>query len=550
MTISTTINPHPYTPEYSLANPLIRPMGRNGVVASHHYLASEAGLEILRKGGNAIDAAVAVSAALGVVEPAMNGAGGNGNMLIYWAADDRTYCLDFSGTTPRAAGNATSGDVYFGPRAQLVPGNLDGWLAALERFGTMDRESVFAPAIRHADDGYPVSPTLTYYIGRMLKTLQGEDSDVARTFAPGGRAYQPGEIVRQPHLANTYRAIAKGGAEVFYRGEIARAIASHVSERGGWLSAEDLAAYQAEWQEPLVADYDGWRVSTPPPPCSGVQILETLRILEGFDLKEWNSLSADYLHVLVEAIKLARHDRVFEGSSTSNAHRVSDFLSDAHVQDLRRRIDMRHAAPSEGDWYTSPHTTHFSVADRNGNVVSSTQTLGAIFGSGVVVDGTGLILNGLLFLFDFDPGSPNQLAPGKKIDDPMAPLIARHRDGRTLAVGSPGGQGILQTNVQMFLNVAQFGLSPQQSVEAPRLTSWGKRAFIDKFGRTYDPTALALEDRFPEELKAELASRGHALQLLGEWSHAVGAGAIALRHANGVVEGGADPRRDGLAYAF
>ncbi len=549
MTISTAVNPHPYTPEYSHASPLIRPMGLNGVVASHHYLASGAGVEVLRQGGNAVDAAVAVSAALGVVEPAMNGAAGNGNMLIYCAADDRTYCLDFSGTTPRAAGSATSGDVYFGPRAQLVPGNLGGWLAALERFGTMDRAAVFAPAIRYAEEGQPVSPTLTYYIGRMLTTLQGEDSGVARIFAPGGRASQPGEIVRQPDLADTYRAIVEGGADAFYRGEIARRIAAYVAARGGWLSEDDLRDFAPEWQEPLAIDHDGWRVATPPPPCGGIQILETLKILEGFDLERWSALSADYLHVLVEAIKLARYDRVFEGSSTSNAHRASYFLSDAHVSELRRRIDRR-AAPSEGDWYTSPHTTHFCVADRAGNVVSSTQTLGAIFGSGVVVEGTGLILNGLLFLFDFDPGSPNQLAPGKKVDDPMAPLIARHADGRVLAVGSPGGQGILQTNVQMFDDVAHFGLSPQAAVEAPRLTSWGRRAFIDKFGQTYDPTALALEDRFPEEVKAELARRGHVLQPLGEWSHAVGAGAVVLRHANGVVEGGADPRRDGLAYAF
>jgi gamma-glutamyltranspeptidase/glutathione hydrolase len=501
-------------------------------------------------GGDAVDAAVAVSAALGVVEPAMNGPAGNGTMLIHWAADGRTYGLDFSGSVPMAAGIASSGDVYFGPRAQLVPGNVGGWLAALERFGTMDRATVFAPAIRLAEDGQPVSPTLSYYMRRMLSQLQGVESGVASIFAPGGQPMAAGEVLRQPDLARTYRAIVEGGADAFYRGELAAQVAACVSARGGWLSANDLRSFAPVWEEPLAIDHGGWRVMTPPPPNSGVQILETLRLQEAFDLSQWDPLGPDYLHLLVEAIKLARHDRVFNGSSLHGAAGAELFLSDEHIADLRQSIDPGWAAESEGDWYVSPHTTHFAVADRAGNVVSSTQSLGAIFGSGVVVDGTGIILNGLLFLFELDPSVPNGIRPGKKMDDPMAPIIATHADGRVLAVGSPGGQGILQTNVQMFNNVVHFGMAPQAAVESPRITSWGRRAFIDKFGHVYDPRSLAIEDRLPKATQEELERRGHVLEPLGEWSHAVGAGAIVLRHANGVLEGGADPRRDGLAYAF
>ena len=550
MTQTEVINPHPYTPQYSHADPLIRPMGRNGSVASHHYLASEAGLEILRKGGNAIDAAVAVSAALGVVEPAMNGAAGNGNMLIWNAAEERTYCLDFSGHAPAGVGDAGRDDVYFSARAPLVPGNLSGWLTALERFGTMDRETVFAPAIRYAEEGQPVSPTLSYYIGRMLTQLQGAESGVARIFAPGGRPFEPGEIVRQPELAQTYRMLVRDGADSFYRGELARQIGAYVRAHDGWLTTDDLDSYAATWEEPLAISYGDWRVMTPPPPCSGIQILQTLKLLATYDPDRWSSFDPDYVHILVEAIKLARDDRVYGGSTSTRARETEYFLSDDHIADLRAKIDPARAAASEGDWYSSPHTTHLSVGDRDGNLVSSTQTLGAIFGSGVVVDGTGLILNGLLFLFDADPNSPNRLAPGKKIDDPMSPVIARHSSGRTLAIGSPGGQGILQTNVQMFANLVHFGLSPQAAVEAPRITSWGRRCFIDKFGGDYDPRSLAIEDRLPEASQVELARRGHVLVPLGEWSHAVGAGAIVERHENGVLEGGADPRRDGLAYAF
>jgi gamma-glutamyltranspeptidase/glutathione hydrolase len=480
----------------------------------------------------------------------MNGPAGNGTMLIHCADDGRTYGLDFSGNVPMAAGTATSGDVYFGPRAQLVPGNVGGWLAALERFGTMDRATVFAPAVRLADGGQPVSPTLSYYMRRMLSQLQGADSGVASMFAPGGRPMEPGEVLRLPDLADTYRSIVKGGADVFYRGEIAEQIAHCVSSRGGWLSADDLRDFAPAWEEPLAIEHSGWRVMTPPPPCSGVQILETLRLLEAFDISQWDALSPEYLHVLIEAIKLARYDRVFNFSSRQGTDGAHQFLRDGHIDRLRGSINLAEAAESEGDWFVPPHTTHFSVADRAGNVVSSTQSLGAIFGSGVVVGGTGLILNGLLFLFELDPSAPNGIAPGKKMDDPMSPMMATHPDGRVLAVGSPGGQGILQTNVQMFNDVVHFGMSPQAAVESPRVTSWGRRAFIDKFGHLYDPRSLAIEDRLPRRTQAELVQRGHVLEPLGGWSHAVGAGAIVLRHANGILEGGADPRRDGLAYAF
>ena len=236
---------------------------------------------------------------------------------------------------------------------------------------------------------------------------------------------------------------------------------------------------------------------TPPPPCSGIQILQTLRVLSGYDVGRWDAFSEDYLHTLVEAVKLCRHDRVFEGSTSTRASEAAYFLSDEHIAELRAKIDPARAAASEGDWYSSPHTTHLSVGDRDGNLVSSTQTLGAIFGSGVVVDGTGVILNGLLFLFDSDPASPNRMEPGKKIDDPMSPVIARHPSGRAVAIGSPGGQGILQTNVQMFANIVHFGMSPQAAVESPRITSWGRRCFIDKFGGDHDPRSLAIEDRLP-----------------------------------------------------
>ena len=549
MATKVIANPHPWVPQSSVTNPLVRVMSRNGNASSHHYLASQAGTEVLRAGGNAVDAAVAISAALGVVAPAMIGAAGNGYMTIFWAPDQRTYCLDFAGTAPAMVGEATPDDVYFGPRAQLVPGAVAGWMTALERFGALDPAAVFAPAIRYAEQGFPVSPTLSGFIARMLRELQGERSAVAELLAPNGRALQPGEILQQPDLAETYRMIARQGPEIFYRGEIAQRISRYLSDRQGWLTAADLETFSATWQEPVSIEYRGWTVMAPPPPCSGLQILQTLKILEGYDLKSWNALAPDYVHTLVEAIKLSREDRVTGGSTSTHASESTRFLSDQHTSALRRRIDPRQAAPSEGDWYTSPHTTHFTVGDGSGNVVSSTQTLGAIFGSGEVVDGTGLILNGLLFLFDADPRSPNRLEGGKKIDNPMSPVIAHHSSGETLAVGSPGGQGILQTTVQLFADIVDFGMPPQAAVEAPRFVSFGRRAFIAQFAPDHDPRSLAMEDRFPEATTAELARLGHVIELVGDWSHSVGAGAVTYVRENGVLEGGSDPRQDGLTAA-
>jgi gamma-glutamyltranspeptidase / glutathione hydrolase len=543
-------NPHPYAPSVSGANPLVSVMGRNGVAATHHYLASSVGIDVLKQGGNAVDAAVAISAVLGVVEPAMCGPAGTGNMVILWADDGQAHCLDFSGSAPSRLGEISPNGMYFGAGAAMVPGSTGGWLAALERFGTLGAETVFAPAIRYAEDGFPISATLAYYLSRMAASLRTCPA-TASIFLPHDRVPEPGEMLRQTDLANTYRVIAHGGAQAFYRGNLAERMLAAIQAMHGWLSAADLRDFEAEWQTPLAIQYRDWTVVTPPPPCSGVQILQTLSILAGYDLRNLDPLSGEYLHMLVEAIKLAREDRVVGGSWLADGSGAARYLEPEYSRELRTRIHPEHAAPSSGDWFqSSTNTTHFCVADRWGNLVSSTQTLGTLFGSGVVLDGTGMLLNGLLFLFDTDPKALNRLAPGKKLDLVMSPVLAQRPDGETIVVGSPGGQGSLQTIVQMLVNMIDFGLVPQQAVEAPRVLSLGRRAFIDKFGPDHDPTALAIEDRVPVQAQEELTRRGHSIEHLGEWSHTVGAGAAIRRRSTGVLEGGADPRRDGLAYAY
>jgi gamma-glutamyltranspeptidase/glutathione hydrolase len=296
--------------------------------------------------------------------------------------------------------------------------------------------------------------------------------------------------------------------------------------------------------EPLSTTVHGWQVLTPPPPCAGVQTLQTLRLVE--ELPGGTPWSPEYLHALIEAIKLARADRV------AQAPGPYERLSSDYVAHLRRQIDAQCAAPSEGDRYAgaSAFTTSFCVADAEGTMVSCTQSLGQLFGAATMAGDTGLLLNDFLWWFDEDAASPNALGAGKKLDMCLAPTLALAPDGARLAVATPGSNGIAQTTAQMLANVLRFGLPPQASLEMPRLVSLGRHPFIDPWGAEREPTLVAVEDRVPPSTRAELAQRGHVLEDLGSWSNTVGSGVAILRHAAGVLDGGADPRRDAQACGW
>ena len=354
-------------------------------------------------------------------------------------------------------------------------------------------------------------------------------------------------------LAGTFRQVAEGGAEVFYRGPIARAIARAVGEAGGWLTEADLAAFAPEWREPLAIDYRGWEVSTVPPPFSAFQMLETLNVLEGYDLGAWGHNSEDYLHHLIEAIKLASADRLAYAYAGETPTR--GLVSKAYAASQRARIDGAHAAVSEGERFDSvklpqqigegypaqfanEQTTHFACADADGTVVSVTQTLGMVFGSGFAVPGTGLVLNNILKWMDRDPASPNVLRPGKKAGTMMSPTQVFKDGAFALSIGTPGSYGILQTQPQMLLNVLEFGLNVQEAIEAPRV-------------RIYRDRLVDAEARIPEATREGLARRGHQVNALEEWSWVVGGGQGIARDAeSGALMAGADPRRDGYALAI
>ena len=528
-------------------------MGTRGAVASAHPLASMAGIRILLEGGNAVDAAVAVGSTLNVVEPFMSSAGGIGLMFISRARTRERHVLDFIGPAPRAADHArcTEDELAGGPKSCATPGNLGGWLAALERFGSMPRPRVLAPAIELAENGVPLTFANVTFFEQARATL-GRSAEAGRLYLGNGGP-RPGKVVTYKELAATFRQVAEGGAEVFYRGPIARAIARAVTEAGGWLSEEDLAAFRPEWRQPLRITYRGREVCTVPPPFSAFQMLETLNVLEGYDVVGWGHNSPDYLHHLIEAVKLGSADRL--AYAYSGTPPIAGLTSKAYAGSQRARIDAARAAVSEGERHNperlpgqiaeghparfeNEQTTHFACADAEGTVVSVTQTLGVPFGSGFAVPGTGLVLNNILKWMDRDPASPNVLRPGRKAGTMMSPTQVFQDGAFALSIGTPGSYGILQTQPQMLLNVLEFGLNLQEAIEAPRV-------------RVYRDRLVDAEARIAEGTRAELGRRGHRINVLDDWSWVVGGGqGIARDVESGALMAGADPRRDGYALAI
>jgi gamma-glutamyltranspeptidase/glutathione hydrolase len=528
-------------------------MGTRGAVASAHPLASMSGIRVLLDGGNAVDAAVAVGSTLNVAEPFMSGAGGIGLMVISRARTRERHVLDFIGRVPAAAdpARATEDELAGGPKSCATPGNLGGWLAALERFGSMTPQRVLAPAIELAENGVALTWMNARFFEQARSTL-ARSAEAERLYLGNGGP-RPGKVVSYKELAATYRQVAEGGAEAFYRGPIAKAIARAVSEAGGWLSEADLAGFAPEWREPLAVTYRGWEVCSVPPPFSAFQMLETLNILEGYDVAGWGHNSPDYLHHFIEAVKLGSADRLAYAYSPDVP--VRGLVSKAYAASQRGRIDPGRAAVSEGERFNptrlpgqigeghpadfmNEQTTHFACADAEGTVVSVTQTLGAPFGSGFAIPGTGLVLNNILKWMDRDPASPNVLRPGRKAGTMMSPTQV-FRDGAfALSIGTPGSYGILQTQPQMLLNVLEFGLNVQEAIEAPRV-------------RVYRDRLVDAEARIPAETREALARRGHEVNVIDDWSWIVGGGqGLARDSESGALMAGADPRRDGYALAI
>lgn len=568
--------------------------GTRALVTSAHPLASIAGMQVLMNGGNAADAAVAVAATLNVVEPQSSGLGGNGFTTYYDKATGKVLSLSMAGAAPKAvqAAAMTEETLNQGPKAAITPGNLGGLLELLRRFGTRSLGEVLAPAIRYAEDGHPIHAGLASGIaGRRAFFEQVESS--ARLFLPGGKPPATGELFRSPDYAATLRKLVeaeqqalRGGAsradairaahDRFYKGDIARDIDAFFKQQGGLLTAEDLAAYAPQWTDPIHTTYRGYDIySNPSTSRGGFEVLMQLNLVEGFDLKALGPGSPQALHYVIEAIKLAKADVYkYVADPKFTTVPVAGMLSKAYASRRRQLIDAARAGayadagnPQEFDPTSSapraaaagrpfaerydgdPETTSFSIVDPAGNAVACTPTLGGGFGTGVVVGRTGLLFNNGMRLGSTSPYPDNvNYVRGGQI--PLlnnSPVIVM-KDGRfVMALGTPGGEGIGQTQFQAIVNVLDFGMPIQEAIEAPRF-------ILDAEPNFYKPGAamtVAMERRVPAETRKALEAMGHTLRVLPEFTAAVGGmQGILVDSAKGTMTAGADPRRAGYAIGW
>ena len=531
--------------------------GVNGMVASAHPLASLAGLRLLMAGGNAFDAAVATAATLNVVEPYMSGVGGIGLALVYLAKENRVRALNFSGRAPKAAepSRFTEETKETGVLAPLVPGNVAGWLTLHETYGLLDRERIFQPAIDYAEYGFPVTQLNSRMMAQSTPRLSRFPS-ASIILDSSGQPPKPGTRLKMPQLAESLRTISQHGKETFYRGELAQSIVKGNQEMGGLFTQDDLAKYEAQWQEPLCINYRDYEIYTTPPNSSGFQILQTLKLMEGFHSTDLIFQHPNTLHLFMEAVKLCVTDRIkYSGDPDYVDIPIKGLLSDEYAAHQRLRVNREKAALVSGEHYTrkvpsgsltagSPEefdggmTTHFAVADREGNVVSITQTLGGAFGSALAVGNTGIFLNNMSYWFDLEEGSPNLIGPDKRVDFVVAPTQTLKAGKFFLSMGTPGSWGILQTTPQLLVNALDFGMNIQEAVEAPRF-------------RYYTGRHVEMEERFPAHVRRALEDRGHEVSVIEPWSISVGgAQAIQVDMEAGVFQGAADPRRDGYAMGW
>ena len=524
--------------------------GRAGMIASAHPLATAAGLEMLRKGGNAVDAAVATAFALGVVEPNASGLGGGGYIVFYRAKTGRAEAIDYREMAPQKA----TADMYplapdgkgvlnkastVGHRACAVPGNLAGLNMALKRWGTLRLADVLAPAIRYAEEGYPVTKTLSEMMTNYYDKL-AQFPEATRVYLKDGLAYEPGDKLVLKDLAKTLRLIAAQGPDVFYRGEIADAIAREMAAGGGLITKADLAAYEPKLREPVRGAYRGYElIAMPPSSSGGTHVIQLLNILEGFDVAALGHNTAAGLHVQAEATKRVFADRAkYSGDADFVKVPTAGMISKKYATQLRQTISLKQAGTKvpPGNPYSvmSGGTTHASFADKDGNLVALTQTINLFFASGVVIPGYGIMMNDEMDDFMPVPGNPNSIAPGKRPGSSMSPTIVL-KDGKPfLSLGSPGATRIITALPQILMNVIDHRMDLQQAINAPRAHCTG--------------TQVDVESRIPESVREALKAQGHKLSVRGAVDlHFGGAQAVMIDPQTGRYYGAADPRRDGFA---
>ena len=521
----------------------------HGMVATSQPLASQAGVDILKRGGNAVDAAVAMAAVLNVTEPNMTGIGGDAFVLVYSAKAKKLSGLNASGRAPRAltrdhfASRRLAQIPVTGMEAITVPGAFDGWVTLLERHGTMKLADLLAPAIGYAEDGFPLMEKIVAdwepEVGKLKATAAA-----AATYLVNGAPPRAGDVFVQKNLARTFRTLARGGRDAFYKGEIARAIVDYCQKNGGYLALEDFAAQKAEWVEPISTDYRGHTLYEIPPNGQGLTALLLLNILEGIDLGAMRPDPIRYYHTMIEATKIAFADRNrYIADQAFSKVPVKELLSKDYAAQRRKLIDPARAIepPRYGDIRVGSDTTYFSVVDKDRNAVSFINSIFHSFGSGIVAGDTGIMLQNRGSAFSLDPEHPNRLEPGKRPFHTIIPAML-FKDGRLLmSYGVMGGDIQPQGHAQVLVNLVDRGMNLQQAIDAPRF-------------RYISGRGVMLEDQITAPVIDELVRLGHerVMPPAGVMHRALmgGGQAIQIDPVSGVLSGASDVRKDGLALGY
>ena len=525
-------------------------ISKEGIVASESPLASQAGVRILERGGNAVDAAIATNAMMGVVEPMMNGIGGDLFAIVYDAKANKLYGLNASGWAPKGLtidflqkqGLRTM--PQSGVNSITVPGVVDGWQKLADKFGRRKLTDDLASAIRTARDGFPVPEWDAAYWAADVDLLRTDDA-ATTLYLPHDRPPKVGDIFKNPELAESLTDIAEHGRDAFYKGEISKKILDAEKRHNGTMTAQDLSEFSAEWVDPISTTYRDWTVFEMPPNGQGIGALEMLNIMDTFPLGDkdagYGFGTTKTLHAMIEAKKLAYADVAkYLADPRGQKVPVKTLVSKEWAAERAKLIDPDKAAcdVGAGEIATGNDTTYLTVVDRDGNMVSLIQSNYAAFGSGIVPAGTGFVLHNRGGLFSLDAASPNALAGHKRPRHTIIPGFAQKGDTR-IAFGIMGGWNQAQAHAQFIANIADFKMNIQAAVEAPRFTKY-----------TFNGCDVEMENRFNGKVRDELTAKGHQIKVLGFFSSRVGGGQAVLRDfAAGVNYGASDPRKDGEAIA-
>jgi gamma-glutamyltranspeptidase/glutathione hydrolase len=544
LTMSMMATPGIFAQDRSQGRSMV--ISRGGIVAAESPLAAQAGVRMLESGGNAVDAAIATNATMGVVEPMMNGVGGDLFAIVYDAKANKLYGLNSSGWAPKAL------TIEFlqkqglrempqrGVHAITVPGAVDGWQKLADRFGRKKLAEDLAAAIRTAEEGFLVPEWTAAYWADELDLLRSDEA-ASKVYLPNDHAPRVGEVFRNPDLAGSLQQIATRGRDAFYKGEIGKKILESMRHHNGTMTAEDLAEYSSEWAEPISTTYREWTVYEMPPNGQGIAALEMLNIMETFPMGQFGFGSMKALHAMIEAKKLAYADMAkYIADPRGQKLPVATLLSKDWAKQRAQLIDADHAQcdVAAGDLPGGSDTTYLSVVDRDGNMVSLIQSNFSSFGSGIVAPGTGFALHNRGGLFTLDTASPNAPAGHKRPRHTIIPGFAQKGDTR-MAFGIMGGWNQSQAHAQFIANIADFKMNIQAALEAPRFSK-----------HTFSGCDVMMENRVSAAVRNELSSKGHKIQVLGTFSGGVGGGQAVLRDfATGVNYGASDPRKDGQAAA-